>query len=201
MDFIIVEDHELVREGATKLVEEKSGHTCAGKCKSIEEAVSLIKPYAEKGEQIVCLVDINLGDEDGLDLIKICSAEYPNVFCIAYTMFSGSGIINQAIDAGAKGYVSKNADISELVTAFDKVIAGGIYIEANLAQHYIIFNSLVKSLTKRELAVFNMILQKKSTGEIADNLEISIRTAENYFSRIYDKLGVRGKDELIAKFG
>lgn len=202
MDFITVEDHELVREGVTKIIEEKSSYSCGGKCSTIAEATALIEKYAEKNEKVICLVDINLGSEDGLDLIRKCSSDYKNALFIAYTMYSGAGIVNKAIEAGAKAYISKNADITELLKAFESVVSDGeFYLETALSQDFIIYSSLLKSLTNRESEVVNLLFQKKSTKEIAEILEISDRTAENYFSRIYDKLGVKDKDALIRRFG
>lgn len=128
MNFILIEAHNLVRQGVSKIIEEKSDFRCSGTFASIDEAKVFLADYCRSTdyEPLICIVDINLGDKaddaDGLSLISFIKENYPRLYSICYSMFKGAGIVEQAA-----AYVSKNADLDVLLQAMKKA-GDGIFL-------------------------------------------------------------------------
>ena len=207
MNFILIEDHNLVRQGISKIIEEKRDFRCSGIFASIDETKAFLANYCQTADYqpLICIVDINLGDKnddaDGLSLIRFIKANYPNLYCICYSMFKGAGIVEQAVAAGATGYVSKNADLEVLLEAMQKADQGTFFMEESLTSNYVIYTNLYNSLTKRERELTGLYFQHKNEEEIAKAMGITERAVDNYMTRILSKLGVASKKELIQKFG
>ncbi len=202
MNFIIVEDHNLVRQGVSKVIEEKSSFKCSGAFSTVEDTKTFFANYCiGEYEPLICIIDINLGEEDGLSLIRYIKEKYTDIFCICYSMFKGAGIVEQAVSAGAAGYVSKNADLEVLLQAMTKADKGRFFIEESLTSDYVVYTNLYNSLTKREKELIGLFFQKKTEEEIAEMMGITSRAVDNYMTRILSKLGVVSKKELIKKFG
>lgn len=207
-NFIIIEDHNLVRQGVSKIIEEKSDFHCAGTFSGISQTKVFLADYCKTGstyesdyEPLLCIVDINLGEEDGLSLIRFIKDNYPKIYCICYSMFKGAGIVEQAVSAGAVGYVSKNADLEVLLEAMEKAGNGTFFMEESLTSDYVIYTNLFQSLTKREKELTGLFFQNKNEEEIANQMGITPRAVDNYMTRILSKLAVSSKKELLRKFG
>ncbi len=209
MNFILIEDHNLVRQGVSKIIEEKSDFRCSGTFATIDQAKAFLADYCKSPDyqSLICIVDINLGgmsdDADGLSLIRFIKENYPRLNCICYSMFKGAGIVEQAVAAGAVAYVSKNADLEVLLQAMEKAGKGdgSFFMEESLTSDYVIYTNLYRSLTKRERELTGLFFQHKSEEEIARAMGITERAVDNYMTRILSKLGVASKKELMAKFG
>jgi two-component system uhpT operon response regulator UhpA len=209
MNFIMVEDHKLVRQGVTKIIEEKSDFKCVGSFASVSETKNFLSEYSSQADgptPLLCIVDINLGgsdpqDGDGLSLIRFIKENYKNIYCICYSMFKGAGIVEQAVSAGAVGYVSKNADLEVLLDAMEKADKGKFFMEESLTSDYVVYTNLYNSLTKREKELAGLFFQNKNEEQIAELMGITPRAVDNYMTRILSKLGVMNKKELIKKFG
>lgn len=203
MNFIMIEDHNLVRQGVSKIIEEKSSFKCAGTFATIDETKSFLEEFCKNFDHdpLICIVDLNLGNEDGFSLIRFIKEKYSNIFCICYSMFKGAGIVEQAVTAGAVGYVSKNADLEVLLQAMEKADKGSFFMEESLISNYIVYTNLFLSLTKREKELIGFFFQGKTEKQIAEAMCITPRAVENYMTRILSKLGVAGKKELLDKFG
>ncbi len=202
MNYIMIEDHNLVRQGVSKIIEEKSDFRCVGTFASVIDTKAFLSDYCKADYQpLICIVDINLGEEDGLSLIRFIKDNYPNIFCICYSMFKGAGIVEQAVRAGAVGYVSKNADLEVLLQALKKAGNGTFFMEESLTSDYVIYTNLLQSLTKREKELVGLFFQNKNEDEIAELMGITTRAVDNYMTRILSKLAVCSKKELIKKFG
>lgn len=202
MNFIMTEDHNLVRQGVSKIIEEKSDFFCLGTFASVDETKTFLADYCKADYQpLICIVDINLGDEDGLSLIRFIHEKYRNIFCICYSMFKGAGIVEQAVSAGAVGYISKNADLEVLLQAMQKADKGTFFMEDSLTSDYVIYTNLFQSLTKREKELTGLFFQNKNEEEISGLMGITTRAVDNYMTRILSKLGVLTKKELKQKFG
>ncbi len=204
----MVEDHNLVRQGVSKIIEEKSDFHCAGTFSGISQTKVFLEDYCKTGstyesdyEPLLCIVDINLGEEDGLSLIRFIKDNYPKIYCICYSMFKGAGIVEQAVSAGAVGYVSKNADLEVLLEAMEKAGNGTFFMEESLTSDYVIYTNLFQSLTKREKELTGLFFQNKNEEEIANQMGITPRAVDNYMTRILSKLAVSSKKELLRKFG
>ncbi len=207
MNFILIEDHNLVRQGVSKIIEEKSDFRCSGTFANIDEVNIFLADYCKEPDyqSLICIVDINLGDKvdeaDGLSLIRFIKETYPKLKCICYSMFKGAGIVEQAVAAGAVGYVSKNADLEVLLEAMEKAGNGTFFMEESLTSDYVIYTNLFQSLTKREKELTGLFFQNKNEEEIANQMGITPRAVDNYMTRILSKLAVSSKKELLRKFG
>ena len=203
MNFIMIEDHNLVRQGVSKIIEEKSNYKCSGTFATVGETKTFLAEYCKNPEyeQLICIVDINLGEEDGFSLIRFITEQYSEILCICYSMFKGAGIVEQAVSAGAVGYVSKNADLDILLQAMDKASEGTFFMEESLTSDYVIYSNLLHSLTKREKELIELFLKNKNEEKCAEIMGISSRAVDNYLTRILSKLGFSTKKELITKFG
>ena len=211
MNFIMVEDHNLVCKGVWKIIEEKSDFKCIGTFSTVDEALKFLNEYmlsspqTQSTQPIICIVDINLGhqednEEDGFSLIEYITKHFHNINCICYSMFKGAGIVEKAISLGALGYVSKNADLSVLLKAMQYASQNKVYIEENLTSDYVVYTNLFNSLTKREKELTELYLQGKNDDQISVLMNISKRAINNYWTRIISKLGVASKKELIDRY-
>ena len=146
--------------------------------------------------------DLNFyGEDTGFELVKKIHTLYPQLKIIVYSMFFAPGIVENAIQNGASGYVSKNASSDELLLCMEKVFSGEIYIQNELVQNLEKFNSFTDALTRREKDVMNLLLRHFSNDEIAEALNSKKRAVENYISAIYEKTSINDKAELIKRFG
>lgn len=210
MNFIMVEDHNLVLNGVSKIIEEKSTFKCAGTFSTSNQAKAFLADYCKKDyEPLICIIDINLKDsdeedtlgEDSLSLIKFIKNTYTNIFCLCYSMYKGAGIVEQAVKAGADGYISKKAGLEVILQAMEKVAAGRFFLEESLTSEYVVYSNLFDCLTNREKEVIELFFQKKDEEEIAQIMGIKVHAVYNYMTRIISKLGVVSKKELLQKFG
>lgn len=201
--FFIVEDHYLMSHGITSWLTNNSHWTCVGSAVEPEEAISKLEFLSKDCNKrpSVVLTDINLGndseDYSGISLIKNICSGFPGISCICYSMYKSPGIIKRAMEAGAKGYISKSAGERELIECMNQVQNGETYIERNLLPSIEMYKEAVSSLTQKEMEILNLMLNHKSNDDISDILDIKKRTVESYTSRIYDKIGCKNRNELI----
>ena len=156
-------------------------------------------PLNELDPEII-IVDVQLINETGFSLVKTITEKWPQIKCVMYSMFDTTGFVLQAKDSGAKGYISKAAKEEELVHCLEVVQNGGTYLEQYMMDAQNKIDSIVSVLSKQERNIFEALLQEKSNKQICDELFISPRTVENYTSRLYSKIGVKNREELIEKF-
>lgn len=104
----------------------------------------------------------------------------------------------EAMEKGALGYVTKAADDSELLLAIEEVSRGKVYIQQSVVRGITVTANLLAGLTKKEKLIFDLIKKNYSNLQIAEIMKISLRTTENYVSKIYDKLGVNDRNQLVV---
>ena len=156
---------------------------------------------AENALPNILILDLNLGEYSGLDVLKTVKEQYPETKVVVYSMYTNPGILSLALDNGALGFVSKDSMEGELLKAVDEVVHGGSYVQQNLVTSLFTYRSLLDSLTKQEQNILKKIIERKDNEKIASELNLTLRSVENYLSRIYGKTGCRGHEELIKKFG
>lgn len=198
----IIDDHNMVRNGLKSWLE---GHTCWKVEKDFEsgnDCISFLKELSPDNEIFpeILIVDVQLVGESGFSVVKEISKAFPQIKTVMYSMFDTAGFVLQAKDSGAKAYISKIAKEDELARCLQIVQAGGTYLEEHMISTQNKISSIVTMLTKRERNIFEAILQGKSNQEICDELFISSRTVENYTSRLYAKINVKSREELISKY-
>ena len=195
----IVDDHNMVRNGLKAWLENHSEWRVEKDFATSAECLKCLE-YIGKSLPEIIIVDVQLINETGFDLVKKISKKWPNIKCVMYSMYDTTGFVLQAKDSGAKGYISKVAKEEELVHCLEVVQNGGTYIEQYMAEAQNKIDSIVSILSKQERNIFEALLQEKSNKQICDELFISPRTVENYTSRLYAKIGVKNREELIEKF-
>lgn len=197
---LIVDDHRLFRQGLVSLLDTESGFEVVGEAASGQEALRL----AAERRPDVALVDLRMPDAAGARVIASLLALDPSPKAVALTASEDSGDMLAAIQAGAMGYVQKNADADVLFDAIRKVHQGGAAlcdtavpkVLAMLRSHP--FPSSAALLTPREQEVLALIVDGSTNAEIARRLVISENTVKTHVSHILEKLGARNRDELIG---
>jgi len=195
---LIIDDHEVVREGVKTIFNERPDTTFFGEASSVTEALRIIN---EQDWDVVVL-DLSLGDRSGLELLRQLKQIRPRLPVLILSMHSEEQYARRAFKAGASGYVTKDSSRSELVRALDKVIAGGRYFSQELAETLIVDlergsdRPPHEALSDREFEVMRLIGSGKTVGEIATLLALSDSTISTYRARILEKMGMRTNAEL-----
>jgi DNA-binding NarL/FixJ family response regulator len=197
---LIVEDHPIVMEGITRLINSMEKLTvCAGTYKG-EDVPGLIK--SKKPDLII--MDLVLKDGNGLNLIKDLKISYPEILILVVSMKDEKIYAERALKAGAKGYIMKGESTSKIINAVKEILKGRIYLSENMKSSLLEkYMSGAKHTTEpldvlsdRELEVFKLIGQGIGTSEIADKMNLSSKTIETYYSKIKKKLFLKNFREL-----
>lgn len=198
----IVDDHPLVREWLTHLVNQQPDLTVCGEAGTAAEALSAIA----LANAHVAIVDISLRDSSGIELIKELKRIQPSLPVLVLSMHEESHYAERALRAGAKGYIMKREATRKIIEAVRHVLNGRFYLSEELAQiittHFIEgkphpATSPVDQLSDRELAVFNLLGRGLGTRKIADHLRLNIKTVQAYCARIKRKIQVNSAAQLV----
>ncbi len=196
---IVVDDHQLFREGISSLLEGDPDISVVG---LVDSADSMIDFFENEVPDVV-LIDISMPGKDGLTVIRESKKKYPNVKFIVLTMHADGQYVVKAVRSGAFGYLLKNADKKELSDAIHTVVKEQKYFNAEISQLMVGNMSLEgdtpKSLSERETQVLQLVSNGKTTKEIAEELFVSTRTVETHRVNMMKKLDVQNTAELIKK--
>ena len=198
----VVEDHSLTNLGIRQFFSERPNFSCCGFASERDEALNKLAQLAvENNLPDVLILDMNLGECSGLEILQVVKEKYPTVKVVVHSMYTNPGILSLALDYGALGFVSKDRMETELLRAVTDVVNGGSYVQQSLVTSLFTYRNLLDSLTRQEQNIFKKIIERKDNEKIASELNLTLRSVENYLSRIYGKTGCRGHEELIKKFG
>jgi DNA-binding NarL/FixJ family response regulator len=196
MKVLVVDDHSVVREGVRRLLSVFADATVL-EAGTGRDALTLFR--AERPEMVI--LDLNLPGSGGLDLLKRMLIEEARTRVLIFSMHTTPVYIARALQAGARGYVSKGASADELVEAVRKVMAGERYVErdlaADLAVNVLGSQESGKALSARELDIMRLLAKGKSLSAIAGELGISYKTVANTCTTIKQKLLVERTSDLI----
>ena len=200
---ILADDHQLVLDGMRSMLQALEGFSIVAEARNGLEVLEA----ARKIEFDVILMDIEMPQLNGIEATRILLAEQPDAKVLALTMFNEKGIIVKVMEAGAKGYVLKNANFNELVEAIQKVASGQNFISSDVIATLMEKDSVrvesskteidAGSLTKREIEILKLIAQGFSNKEIGEKLFISHRTVDTHRTNLLDKLEVKNIAGLI----
>lgn len=200
--FFVIEDHALTNLGIRQLLTEHNGFECMGFAFKTDEALQKLSELSEKKAlPQILILDLFLGEESGIDLMREVVWKFPSVKILVYSMFSKPGIVTIVLENGAKGFVSKSAPEAELLNAIKIVLGGESYVQQNLVPSLFTYRTMLDSFTRQEQNIFKLLLERKTKAQIASELNLASRSLENYLSRIYSKTGCNDHEELIRKFG
>jgi DNA-binding NarL/FixJ family response regulator len=198
---LIVDDHPLFCEGLRRMIDR---HPALTVCGQAPDAASAMKAVAEL-KPALALVDISLEKTNGIDLIKSLKAKHEELPILVVSMHDESLYAERALRAGAQGYIMKNQPIKIVRDAIFKVLAGDIFLSEKMSTSVLARLLLgkkdepvssVEQLSDRELEVFQMLGQGKSSREIAQDLNLTIPTIHSFRNRIKEKLQFRNSTEL-----
>ena len=201
---VLVDDHVMFRQGLKRILEERSDLEVVGEADSGLELIKLL----EKSTPDLAILDISMPNLRGIEAISEIKMNHPTVKILILTMHKDQEYLQQAITAGAEGYLLKEDTDSELFLAIDRIRQGRIYVSPNLSEK--LTDDWVKKnrgdqgisfeperLTIREREVLKLIAEGKSGKEIGDLLFISARTVERHRANIMQKLSVKKTADLV----
>ena len=191
---LLVDDHALVRRGFRRILEDEADITVVGEAGDGAEAVRLTKQL----KPTVVVMDCALPGTSGLAATRKILETHPEQAILMLSMHSEETLVRQALEAGARGYVLKNAVDLELPAAIRKVAEGETVLDPQVAKRSVLKGERNGGLTARELEILQLIVDGKSNKEIADQLGLSVNTVAVHRANIMDALGIHKAAELVV---
>ena len=204
INLVIADDHEIFRDGLALMLSKQKNLTLQGQAEDGRELIELVK----NNHPDIVLADIKMPRMDGIEATKLLTAQYPDVKIIALSMYDEENLIIEMLEAGAKGYLLKNADKQEILDAIEQVYEDHVFYcrhtSAKLASLIVKskFNPYRKKeavvFTERETEIIRLICLQYTAQEIGDKLFISKRTVEGYRTKILEKMGVKNTAGVVV---
>jgi len=191
---LLVDDHSLVRRGFRRILEDEPDIEVTGEAADGAEAVRLAQELAPN----VVVMDCAMPNMNGLLATRKILEQQPKTLVLMLSMHPEDTLVRQALDAGARGYVLKNAVDLELGAAIRRVMAGETVLDSQLSRPATLKGDRDQHLTPREMEILQMIVEGKSNKEIATVLELSANTVAVHRANIMDALGIHKTAELVV---
>jgi DNA-binding NarL/FixJ family response regulator len=198
---VLVEDHRMFREQLGHLIGKSDDMVVSGEADNIRDGFDLI----QKRRPTVAIVDVTLKGSSGLELLKQLRAEKIDVPVLVLSMHDEALFAERALNAGARGYVTKHAASEEVLTAIRRILGGEIYLNPRFMSHMarkmmtgneVAAARLIDRLADRELEVFELIGRGLTTREIGEQLGLGTATVDTYRTRIKEKLHLENASDL-----
>jgi len=199
---LLVDDHPIMRQGLTQLINAAADLVVCGEAATAREALDQLETLNPD----VVIVDISLEDRNGVELIKDITARHPQLPCLALSMYDESMYALRVLRAGGRGYVMKQEHPKVVLIAVRQVLAGHVYVSEQFSkrlvdQFFTTSNATTlppfSGLTDRELEVLTLLGRGYGTREIAEKLFLSVKTVEAHRERIKKKMNLRNSAELM----
>lgn len=195
---LIADDHAIVRQGLRQILSDTPDLTVAGEAENGVQAVQMVRA----GDWDVVLMDVSMPDRNGIDALKLIKKEYPRLPVLILSMYPEEQYAIRALKAGAAGYLTKQSAPELLVTAIRQVASGKKYVSPSLAEE--LANAIGddserpphEKLSDREYQTLCMIASGKTPAEIAEALNLSVKTVSVYRARLLEKMNLRNNAEL-----
>lgn len=191
---LLVDDHSLVRRGFRRMLEDEDDIRVVGEASDGEEAVKLARSLKPQ----VIVMDCALPGINGLQATRKILQLLPETLVLMLSMHTEDTWVRQAIDAGARGYVLKNAMDLELGSAIRRLVKGETVLDGQLSKEQALKGERNAGLTPREVEILQLICDGKSNKEIANQLELSANTVAVHRANIMDALGIHKTAELVV---
>jgi len=189
----LVDDHPLVRDGLRARLSPLPQIEIVGEAASAAEALPLIDDLRPD----LVLADVGMKDVSGIEMAAVLHERQPEVRVVMLSMYDNPEYVQQALQAGARGYVLKDAPASEIVAAIDAVSAGGTFLSPAVSKRLFRNQAPKPLLTPRESEILSALGRGASSKEIAQELGLSVRTVEAHRQSIKRRLEIEGQAELI----
>jgi two-component system invasion response regulator UvrY len=196
---LIADDHAILRRGLKEIVTRELAGAVCGEAANAQQVLDEI----QKGEWDVVILDVTMPGRSGLDILRDLRARRPKLPVLVLSMHAENQYGKRVLKAGAAGYMNKDAAPEELVNAIRKVISGGRYVSAALAETLAwdlgtnAERPLHEILSDREFEVLRIIASGKSVSQIAEDLHLSVNTVSTYRARILEKMNLATTAELM----
>mgnify|MGYP003622962433 CR=1 FL=1 len=199
---IIADDHPIVRTGLRLMLQMRDTFELVGEAENGAMAVSLVQEH----QPDVVLMDLRMPETDGLSALKQIRSQYPQIAVLILTTYNEDNLIMQALRAGARGYLLKDADVEILLRSIERAALGEMLIQPEMMERILAYTDRTSSthspkqgeLTQKELEVLASVANGERSKEIAKHLGISERTVWAYLTTIYNKLGVDSRASAVA---
>lgn len=201
-NILLADDHQILRQGLRKLLEEEPGFIVVGETGDGLEAAAM----AEKLRPDILVVDMIMPGLNGLDVIRQVRQHNHQIRIIVLSMHANEAYVVEALRQGASGYLLKESSSTELIRAIREVMAGHRYLTSSLSERaldaYIqnigqAITDPFELLTERERQVMHLVAEGHSNADIAERLSIGVRTVETHRANLFAKLGLKNQNELI----
>lgn len=200
---VLADDHPIVLDGLRNLIRAEADFELVGEAASGLAALKVIREQRPD----VAVLDISMPEINGIVLSRRLAAEMSQVQVLMLTLHEDRAYLNQALEAGVRGYVLKRSAVENLVQAIRAVLVGGIYVDPAISSRALDgkrssgkatpHNGSAPALTEREAAVLKMASLGFTNKEIASRLDIGVKSVETYKARGLEKLGLRTRAELV----
>lgn len=200
---VLADDHPIVLDGLRNLIGAEADFALVGEAASGLAALKIIRERRPD----VAVLDISMPELNGITLSRRLAGEMPDVRLLVLTLHEDRAYLNQALEAGVRGYVLKRSAVENLVQAIRAVMAGGCYVDPAIADRVVdgkrpgkraaAKRGAVPCLTERETEVLRMAALGFTNKEIAARLDVGIKSIETYKARGLDKLGLKTRAELV----
>ena len=191
---LLVDDHSLVRRGFRRILEDEPDIEVTGEASDGPEAIRLAQELQPK----VIVMDCAMPGMNGLQATREILGKNPQTLVLMLSMHPEDTLVRQALEAGARGYILKNAVDLELGAAIRRVVAGETVLDSQLDRPAALKGERNAGLTRRELEILQMIVDGKSNKEIAAVLDLSANTVAVHRANIMDALGIHKTAELVV---
>jgi len=191
---LLVDDHSLVRRGFRRILEDDPDITVVAEAADGTEAIRLTQELHPR----VIVMDCAMPRMNGLQATRKILQREPQALVLMLSMHPEDTLVRQALEAGARGYILKNAVDLELGAAIRRVAAGETVLDSQLARPAVLKGERSSGLTQRELEILQMIVAGKSAKEIASDLDLSVNTVSVHRANIMDALGIHKTAELVT---
>jgi DNA-binding NarL/FixJ family response regulator len=195
---LLVDDHPVVRHGIRTILTERFKGAVVGEAGDAESALVQVR----ENRWDVVVADISLPGASGLDLLKELRRSYPSLPTLVMSMHPAAQFARRALSAGAAGYLTKDSEPSEFVTAIEDARRGRKYVGRDSGDVLLRWankavNTPHEALSDREYQVLRMLGSGQTVSDVARDLGLSVKTVSTYRSRVLDKLGMRTNAELM----
>jgi len=202
MRVFVVDDHPIVRQGLSQLINREPDLWVCGEAEDARTALDALGP----AKADIVIVDVSLDGPDGIELLKTIRSRDSKLQVLMLSMHDESLYAERALRAGANGYIMKQEATERVLIAIRQILSGEVYVSDRMSQKMMqqfihrsgaARSSPMAELTDRELEVFRLIGHGHGTRQIAEELHLSVKTVESYYAHIKEKLTLKNARELV----
>ena len=200
---LIVDDHPVFRRGLREIIEERPEFKIVGEASDGDTGIRLV----DECKPDIVLLDVDMPQSNGLVMARALNRSHSSARVIFLTMYRDEEIFNAAMDLGVKAYVLKDNAADDILKALEKVAGGGTFISESLfemgkkrserVQSLLLSKPQIDELTPAERRILKLIAEDRTSKEIADLLQISVKTVDNHRLNICQKLNIHGSHSLL----